>query len=63
MRRQSPDGDYAATVIREAGWPEVYFTFNDARKFAAAVQAETIGSYQGWASHRSFEFDGAKIAS
>ena len=63
-RRRSPHGDYAATVIREAGWPEVYFAFNDeadAQKFAAAVQAEPIGSYQGWASHRSFEIDGAKI--
>jgi hypothetical protein len=43
-RKQKPAGDYAATVVREAGWPQVYFAFNDepdAQQFAAAVGAET----------------------
>ena len=63
-RKQKPAGDYAATVVREAGWPQVYFAFNDeadAQKFAASVQAEVTGSYPGWASQRAFEMAGAKI--
>jgi hypothetical protein len=63
-RKQKPAGDYAATVVREAGWPEVYFAFNDeadAQKFAASVQAEAIGSYSAWASQRAFEIDSAMI--
>jgi hypothetical protein len=63
-RKQKPAGDYAATVVREAGWPEVYFAFADeadAQKFAASVQAEPIGSYPGWASQRAFEMDDARI--
>jgi hypothetical protein len=63
-RKQNPAGDYAATVVREAGWPEVYFAFADeadAQKFAVSVQAEPIGSYPGWASQRAFEIDGAKL--
>ena len=63
-RKQKPAGDYAATVVREAGWPEVYFSFNDeadAQKFAASVQAEPIGIYSGWASQRAFEMDSTII--
>jgi hypothetical protein len=63
-RQQKPAGDYAATVFREAGWPEVYFAFDeeaDARKFAASVKAEPIARYPGWASQRAFEMAGAKI--
>jgi hypothetical protein len=63
-RKQKPAGDYAATVVREAGWPEVYFAFADeadAQKFAASVQAESVGSYPGWASQRAFEMDSARI--
>ena len=56
-RKQRPAGNYAATVFRDAGWPEVYFAFTDeadAKKFAEAVQVELIGSYSGWASQRAF---------
>jgi hypothetical protein len=63
-RNQKPAGDYAAIVVREAGWPEVYFAFNaeaDAKRFAAALQAEPIGTYPGWASQRAFELDGTKV--
>jgi hypothetical protein len=28
-RQQKPAAEYAATVVREAGWPDVYFTFID----------------------------------
>jgi hypothetical protein len=63
-RKQRPAGDYAGTVVRDAGWPEVYFAFTDdadAKKFAEAVQAELIGTYPGWASQRAFEIDAAKL--
>jgi hypothetical protein len=51
-------------VVREVGLPEVYFAFDDetdAKKFAAFVQAEPVGSYPGWASQCAFEMDSAKI--
>ena len=44
VRQQKLGGDYAATVVRETGRPEVYFAFvdeADARKFGDTVQAET----------------------
>jgi hypothetical protein len=43
---------------------EVYLAFDDeadARKFAAAVEADVIGSHPGWASQRAFELDSAKL--
>jgi hypothetical protein len=61
---QKPSSDYATTVVREAGRPEVYIAFEsegDARRFAAAVNAEPIGSHPGWASQRTFELDSAKL--
>jgi hypothetical protein len=61
---QKPAGDYAATVVRDAGHPEVHFAFEDqadARQFAASVKAEATGSYPGWASQRAFQLDGAKL--
>jgi hypothetical protein len=66
VTNQKPAGDYigAATVVREAGRPEVYLAFDDegdARKFAAAVKAKATGSYPGWASQRAFRLDGAKL--
>jgi hypothetical protein len=65
VREQKLGGDYAATVVRETGRPEVYFAFDDeaaARKFAASVQAEANGNYSGWASQRAFELDSATLA-
>ena len=65
VRQQTPGGDYAATVVRDTGRPKVHFSFvdeADARRFAAAVKAEAIGSHPGWASQRAFELDGAKLA-
>src|SRR3981081_2491963 len=40
VRRQKPSSDYATTVVREAGRPEIYLAFDDeddARKVAAAM--------------------------
>ena len=65
ITEQKPSSDYATTVVREAGRPEVYIAFEnegDARKFAAAVEAEAIGSHPGWASQRAFELDRARLA-
>jgi hypothetical protein len=61
---QKPARDYAATVVRDAGRPEIYLAFEDegdARKFASAVKAKATGSYPGWASQRAFQLDGAKL--
>ena len=58
VRQQKPSGDYAATVVREAGRPEAWFAFEeeaDARIFGDAVQAETTDTNPGWASQRAFE--------
>jgi hypothetical protein len=58
VRKQEPAGDYAATVVRDGGHPEVYFAFEDeadARKLAAAVQAEAADSHPGWATQRAFQ--------
>ena len=66
VKQQKPGGDYAATVVRDTGRPEVYFAFvdeADARAFATVVQAETTNSYSGWASHRAFDLPGTKLAS
>jgi hypothetical protein len=41
VAKQEPVGDYAATVVRDAGRPQVHFAFEDqavARHFAAAVK-------------------------
>ena len=65
VSKQKPAGEYAVTVVRVAGRPEVYFAFEDeadARKLTAAVQAEATDSHQGWASQRVFELDGARLA-
>jgi hypothetical protein len=65
VTKQEPVGDYAATMVRDAGRPEVHFAFEDqgdARQFSAAVKAEATVSYPGWASQRAFELDGAKLA-
>ena len=44
VSKQKPVGDFASTVVRDAGRPEVYFAFDDeadAKKSAAALEAET----------------------
>jgi hypothetical protein len=64
VRMQEPAADYAATMVRDSGRPEVYFAFEDeadARKLAAAVEATATGSYPGWARQRAFPLDGATV--
>ena len=66
VSKQEPAGDYVATLVRDTGRPEVHFAFSDegdARKFAAAVKADAIGSHPGWASQRAFELPSEKLAS
>jgi hypothetical protein len=65
VRQQKLGGDYAATVVRDAGRPEVYLAFQeeaDARKFGDVVQAEATERYSGWASQRAFDLPGSKLA-
>jgi hypothetical protein len=64
VSKQKLAGDYAASVARDGGRPEVYFAFEDeadAQKFAAALEAEATAKYPGWASQRAFDLDGAKL--
>ena len=65
VNEQKPAGDYAVTLVRDTGRPEVYLAFDDegdARKFASAVKAKATRSYPGWASQRAFQLNGAKLA-
>ena len=65
VRQQKPAADYAASMARDAGRPEIYFAFDDeadAQKFAAALNAGPAANYLGWASQRAFELDGATLA-
>jgi hypothetical protein len=58
-------GDYAATVSREAGRPEIYLAFDDegeAKQFASAFQAGPVASHAGGASQRAIELGSAKLA-
>jgi hypothetical protein len=64
VMKQKPAGDYAATLVRDAGRPEVYLAFDDegdALEFASAVKAQATGSCPGWANQRAFQLDGAKL--
>jgi hypothetical protein len=65
VRKQKPISDYATAMVRDAGRPEVYIAFEDetdARKLAAAVEAQAASSYPGWASQREFQLDGEMVA-
>jgi hypothetical protein len=64
FRKHKLAGDYAATVVRDAGRSELYFAFEgeaDATKLATILKAEATGSYPGWAAQRAFQLDGAKV--
>jgi hypothetical protein len=57
VRSQKPAGDFASTVVRDAGSPQMYFAFEneaDARTFAAVVAAQATTSFPGWASAHAF---------
>jgi hypothetical protein len=65
VREQKPSGDYASTIVREAGRPEVHLGFKDerdARKLAEAVGTQTTNNYPAWTTQQAFEFDVARIA-
>jgi hypothetical protein len=66
VRHQKLGGDYATTVGRDTGRPEVYFAFVEeaaARKFGEALQAQATDHYPGWASQRAFDLPDTKLAS
>jgi hypothetical protein len=64
VRARHPAGDYATTIVREAGRPELYLAFaeeGDARKLAAELQAVATDSYPGWATQQAVHLDGATV--
>jgi hypothetical protein len=65
VRQQQPIGDYATTVVRENGGPEVFLGFQeegDARTLGEALQAAETGSLRGWMTRRIAQLDRAVIA-
>ena len=69
IARLAPVGDYAVTIVRDAGPPEIHAAFAeriDADRLAAAVKARSTGRYPEWGgSRRLFVLDeptGAAIA-
>jgi hypothetical protein len=64
VKTLAPAGDYATSIVRETGLPEVHLAFAnelDARKLAESVQAAMTGRYHGWASQRAFALDAAAV--
>jgi hypothetical protein len=64
VKTLAPTGDYATSIVRETGEPEVHLAFEnepDARKLADSVRAAMTDRYQGWASQRAFELDAAAV--
>jgi hypothetical protein len=58
--KQRPSGRYSATVVHDAGRPEMYFAFEneaDAEGLAAIVKATATRLYPGWASQQAFCLD------
>jgi len=52
-----PAGKYATTIVTDDGSSEVHFAFEhegDARRLAAAVNAEATVAYPGWANQQAF---------
>jgi hypothetical protein len=64
VKTLAPGGDYATSIVRETGQPEVHLAFEnelDARKLADSVQAAVTNRYHGWASQRAFALDAAAV--
>ncbi|HTB35798.1 MAG TPA: hypothetical protein VK777_01890 [Reyranella sp.] len=64
VKTLAPTGDYATSIVRETGEPEVHLAFEnepDARKLADSVRAAMTDRYPGWASQRAFELDAAAV--
>jgi hypothetical protein len=65
VKKQKPAGEYATTIVRDTGSPELHLAFEhevDARKLGATVKARVTGNYPGWATSRAFQLDGARVA-
>ena len=64
VKTLGPTGDYATSIVRETGQPEVHLAFEnepDARKLGDSVQAGMTSRYHGWASQRAFALDAASV--
>ena len=64
VKTLGPTGDYATSIVRETGQPEVHLAFEiepDARKLADSVKAARADRYQGWASQSAFALDAASV--
>jgi len=64
IKTLGPTGDYATSIVRETGQPEVHLAFEnepDARKLADSVKAARADRYQGWASQCAFALDAASV--
>ena len=56
VKALAPVGEYATSIVRETGEPEVHLAFAnelDARKLADPVRAAMTDRYHGWASQRA----------
>jgi hypothetical protein len=57
VRKLEPTGKYATTIVRDVSSSGVHLAFElegDARRFAAAVNAEVTERYPGWTTQQSF---------
>jgi hypothetical protein len=64
VKTLGPTGDYATSIVRETGEPEVHLAFEnepDARKLADSVKAVRTDRYHGWASQRAFALGAASV--
>jgi hypothetical protein len=64
IKTLGPTGDYATSIVRETGQPEVHLAFEhepDARTLADSVKAARADRYQGWASQCAFALDAASV--
>ena len=64
VKTLGPTGDYATSIVRETGQPEVHLAFeneSDALKLADSVRAATTDRYHGWATQRAFALDAAGL--
>jgi hypothetical protein len=60
LTRLAPVGDYAVTIVRDSGPPEIHTAFSersDADRLAATVKARPTGRYPEWGSRRLFVLD------
>lgn len=65
LTRLAPVGDYAITIVRDVGPPEIHAVFaerGDADRLAATVKARSTGRSPEWASRRLFVLDEATSA-